>query len=71
MNRVVHAHLPDIMPPDPRPDAPVFLGGGARPNARFQSLCRLAAIKPRLDVESGRDAGDQTDAGCRTPKVSR
>ncbi len=36
MNRVVHAHLRDIMPADPRPDAPVFLGGGARPNARFQ-----------------------------------
>ena len=36
MNRVVNAHLRDIMPADPRPDAPIFLGGGARPNARFQ-----------------------------------
>ncbi|APW63242.1 hypothetical protein [Paludisphaera borealis] len=53
MNRVVHAHLRDIMPADPRPDAPILLGGGARPNARFQSLCSLAGIKPRLDVETG------------------
>lgn len=54
MNRVVHSHLRDIMPADPRPDAPIFLGGGARPNARFQSLCSLAGIKPRLDVETAR-----------------
>ena len=43
------------MPDDPRPDAPVFLGGGARPNARFQALCELAGIKPRLDIETGRE----------------
>ena len=55
MNRVVHAQLRDIMPADPRPDAPVFLGGSARPNARFQSLCSLAGIKPRLDIETGRE----------------
>ena len=55
MNRVVHAHLRSIMPADPRPDAPVFLGGGARPNARFQALCELAGIKPRLDIETGRE----------------
>jgi integrase len=55
MNRVIQAHLRDIMPADPRPDAPVFLGGGARPNARFQSLCKLAGIKPRLDIETGRE----------------
>ena len=54
MNRVVHAHLKSIMPADPRPDAPVFLGGGARPNARFQALCELAGIKPRANVETGR-----------------
>jgi hypothetical protein len=47
MNRVVHAHIRSLMPEDPRPDAPVFLGGGARPNARFQALCSLAGIKPR------------------------
>jgi hypothetical protein len=33
----------------------VFLGGGARPNARFQALCKLANIRPRFDVESGRE----------------
>ena len=55
MNRVVHAHLRSIMPEDPRPDAPVFLGGGARPNARFQALCGLAGIKPRLDIETGEE----------------
>jgi hypothetical protein len=55
MNRVVHAHLRSLMPGDPRPDAPVFLGGGARPNARFQVLCDLAGIKPRLDIETGEE----------------
>jgi hypothetical protein len=33
----------------------VFLGGGARPNARFQALCGLAGIKPRLDIETGEE----------------
>ena len=54
MNRVVHAHIRSIMPADPRPDEPVFLGGGARPNARFQELCELAGIEPRANVETGR-----------------
>ena len=54
MNRVVNAHLRNIMPDDPGPDAPVFLGGGARPNIRFQALCGLAGIKPRLDIETGK-----------------
>jgi integrase len=54
MNRVVNAHLRNIMPDDPSPDVPVFLGGGARPNARFQALCTLAGIKPRLDIETGK-----------------
>jgi integrase len=53
MNRVVHAHLKAIMPEQPLPEAPVFLGGGARPNARFQELCGLAGIKPRMNVETG------------------
>jgi hypothetical protein len=55
INRVVHAHLKSIMPDNPRLDAPVFLGGGARPNVRFQTLCDLAGIKPRTDVEAGKD----------------
>jgi hypothetical protein len=37
------------------PSEPVFLGGGARPNARFQELCRLAGIKPKTNVETGQD----------------
>jgi len=46
MNRVVHAHLRSLMPEDPRPDAPVFLGGGARPKrARFQPA---GDAQPRL-----------------------
>ena len=55
MNRVVNAHLKNIMPEAPQPDAPVFLGGGARPNIRFQELCKLAGIKPRLNLETGKD----------------
>lgn len=53
MNRAVHAHIRSIMPADLRPDGPVFLGGGARPNARFQELCELAGIEPRANVETG------------------
>ena len=41
MNRVVHTHIKAIMPSDPRPDAPVFRGGGVAPNSRFQELCAL------------------------------
>ena len=55
MNRTVHAHLKSIMPDNPQPDAPVFLGGGARPNARFQNLCQLAGIRPKKDVETGEE----------------
>ena len=53
MNRAVHSHVRSILPPDPRPGDPVFLGGGARPNARFQALCALAGVQPRTDVETG------------------
>jgi integrase len=55
MNRVVHAHLKNILPERPRPDDPVFLGGGARPNARFQELCTLAGIGLRANVETGKE----------------
>ena len=54
MNRVVHTHLRSILPECPSPDAPVFLGGGARPNARFQELCELAGIQPRTNIETGK-----------------
>ena len=43
------------MPADPGPDEPVFLGGGSRPNARFQELCGLAGIKPKKDVQTGEE----------------
>jgi len=53
MNRTVHAHIKSIRPADPRPDEPVLLGGGARPNAKFQDLGELAGIGPRANVETG------------------
>ena len=40
MNRVVHAHLKSVMLDNPCLDAPVFLGGGARPNAGFRASLR-------------------------------
>jgi hypothetical protein len=45
MNRVVHAHIKSMMPENPAPDDPVFLGRGSRLNARFKELCDLAGIK--------------------------
>ena len=53
MNRVVHAHIKSVMPAEPQPNTPVLLGGGARPNARFQQLCKLAGVKPKLDAQTG------------------
>ena len=53
MNRVVHAHIKSVMADRPDPDAPVFFGGGSRPNARFRMLCELAGVKPKTDVENG------------------
>jgi len=55
MNRAVHSHIKSIMPEDPRPDDPVFFGGGSRPNRRFRKLCNLADIKPKTNVESGEE----------------
>ena len=54
LNRTVHAHLRSVSPPNPEPDASVFLGGGSRPNARFIALCRLAGIQPKTNLETGR-----------------
>ena len=56
MNRVVHAPIKSLMSENPDPDAPIFLGGSARPNARFEALCELAGIKPKRDLETGDDA---------------
>lgn len=55
MNRVVHMHLKNILPAEPKPDEPVVLGGSARPNARFQELCSLAGINPKKNAETGRE----------------
>jgi hypothetical protein len=55
MNRAVHTHLRSLMPAEPRPDSPVFLGGGARPTARFRGLCALAGVRPWVDAETGRE----------------
>jgi hypothetical protein len=55
MNRTVHAHVKSLMPESPEPDAPVFLGGSARPNLRFVALCKLAGIKPKRNLETGED----------------
>ena len=41
------------MPENPRPDDPVFLGGGSRPNRRFRQLCEFAGIKPKFNAETG------------------
>lgn len=38
---------------DQHSDNPVFLGGGSRPNARFEEHCQLAGIKAKVDIESG------------------
>jgi hypothetical protein len=53
MNRDDHAHLKSIMPEQPQADEPVFLGGGARPNSRFEALCQLASIQLKKDIETG------------------
>lgn len=53
MNRVVHAHLKSILQEEPDPNGPVLLGGGTRPNIRFQQLCELADIGLKADVETG------------------
>jgi hypothetical protein len=55
MNYVVQVHLKSILPENATPNGPVFLGVGARPNARFQELCALAGLRPRPNVETGGD----------------
>lgn len=53
MNKVVHAHVKSILPVDPELDAPILKGGGSRPNARFQELCRLAGLQAKKNFETG------------------
>ena len=42
-----------ISPPELEPSSPVFLGGGSRPNNRFQHLCRLAGVGLKTDMGTG------------------
>ena len=39
-----------IRPDDSRPDSQDFLGGGASLNVRVPSHCKLAGIKPSLEI---------------------
>jgi integrase len=55
MNRVVRDHLRSIAADHGIPDDVVVAGGGARPNARFRQLCDLAAIGPKVNVETGKE----------------
>jgi hypothetical protein len=55
MNRVEPSLRRCIMPESPRPGAPVFLRGRARPNALSQAPGKLAGTRPRPDVETGRE----------------
>jgi hypothetical protein len=55
MNRTVHAHIKCIMPDDPDPDAPVFVGGRNRPNNQFRTLCGLAGIEPKTSIDTGEE----------------
>jgi hypothetical protein len=43
------------MPERPNSEEPVCVGGGSRPNTRFEELCKLAGIRPKLDIESGKE----------------
>ena len=55
MNRIVHDHLKSLLPDKLKPDAPVFLGGSSRPNKLFRELCRVAEIKPKIDIATGKE----------------
>ncbi len=55
MNRTVHAHIKSIMPENLDPNAAVVHGGGARPNHRFRTLCSLAGISAKKNVENGEE----------------
>jgi hypothetical protein len=53
MNRTVRLHLKSLLPEHPDPDAPVFYGGGSRPNNRFRQLCESARVAPKQSIETG------------------
>ena len=43
------------MPENPLSNDPVFYGGGARPNFRFRTLCSLAGIDLKTNIETGEE----------------
>lgn len=53
LNRVVNAHIKSLLRAGTQTDAQLVLGGGARPNARFKELCKLAGIQSKTNLESG------------------
>ncbi len=55
MNRVVHAHIKSLMTEKVEPDEHVFVGGGSRPNSRFQEQCNLAGIEAKFHLETGKE----------------
>ena len=55
LNRIAHAHLKSIQPEYVDPDLPVLMGGSCRPNHRFQQLCEISGIKPKIDIHTGEE----------------
>ncbi|MEO5876450.1 MAG: TauD/TfdA family dioxygenase [Streptosporangiaceae bacterium] len=58
MNRTVRLHLKNLRADEADPDAPVFLGGGSRPNKRFRQLCMPFAIYVGDGSALGRDEAE-------------
>jgi hypothetical protein len=48
-------HLKSLLTENPQPDESVVLGGGSRPNVRFQELCGLAGIMAKKNAETGQE----------------
>lgn len=55
LNRVVKTHLKRLVHDDLNLDSPVFDTGDSRPNQQFQLLCKLAAVTPKQDIETGQE----------------
>lgn len=55
MNRTVRLHLKSIRPEHEDLNAPVFGGGGSRPNNRFRQLCDLAGVCPKRSIDTGEE----------------
>lgn len=55
MNRTVRLHLKSNRHEQQDLDAPVFVGGGSRPNNRFRELCESSNVSPKRSAESGEE----------------